>query len=75
MMLMMIMMMVMMMMMVNLRIGGRTNFILRIKKYETRLKFQEYDDDDEDDNPRKRWRDLIPHEDRGTGNRHNTLEI
>ena len=54
----------MMMMMIRGRDGG-TNFILRSKKQETRVTLQEHDDDDD---PRKRWRDVLHLEEQGTGN-------
>ena len=54
----------MMMMMIRGRDGG-TYFILRNKEQETRLTLQEHDDEDD---PRKRWRDQLHLEDQGTGN-------
>ena len=56
----------------------RTIFIMRIKEQETRLRLQEYDDDDDNDNdddPRKRRRDKIYHENQGTGYTPNTTGI
>jgi hypothetical protein len=44
---------------------------LRINEQETRITHQEhdvddFDDDGFDDNPKKRWRDQLDHEDQGT---------
>jgi hypothetical protein len=59
-------MMMMMMMMIRGRVGG-IKFIMRIKEQETHLTLQEHDEDN-DDEPRKRWREQIHLEDQGTGN-------
>ena len=60
--------MMMMMMTIRGRDGG-TNFIFRIKEQETRLTLQEHGGGvDDDDDPRKRWKDQLHLEDQGTGN-------
>ena len=68
------MMMIMMMIIFRGRDRG-TNFFLRINEEETRLTLQKFDDDNEDDDLRKRWRDQLHLENQGTGNTPNTSVI
>jgi len=53
----------------------RDKFILRIKEKETRLTLQENDEEDDDDNPKERWKDQLHFEDQGTRNKTNTSGI
>jgi len=62
--------MMMMMMIIIIIIRGKdggTKFIMRINEHVTRLILQEYDDDNDDD-PRKRWMDQLFLEDQGRVN-------
>jgi hypothetical protein len=63
-------MMMMMKMMIRRRNGG-TKLIFRIKEQEIRITLQEYCDDNDnvdDENPIKRWRDQLHLENQGTEN-------